>query len=51
MMPQLGAYQTLTPLLLAGAWAIVVLIAEMFAAERRHVGIGWLCIVGLAGFS
>jgi len=49
MMPQLGAYQTLTPLLLAGAWAIVVLIAEMFAADdRRHVGIGWLCIVGLA---
>lgn len=48
MMPQLGAYQTLTPLLLAGGWAIVVLIAEMFAADRRHVGIGWLCIVGLA---
>lgn len=47
MSTQLGTFQTVAPLLLASGWAILVLIAEMFAANRRHVGIGWLCVVGL----
>ncbi len=47
MMPQLGAIQNVAPLLLATGWALFVLIAEMFSVDRRHVGIGWLTIVGL----
>jgi NADH-quinone oxidoreductase subunit N len=41
-------WQLVTPLLLAGFWAVLVLGAEMFSASRRYVGLAWLTVVGLA---
>src|SRR6185503_21187120 len=42
-----SGWQVLAPLLLASAWAVLVLVAEMFSA-RRYTGVAWLCVVGLA---
>ena len=48
MTVQLGSYQALIPLVVASVWAVLVLIAEMFSAQRRYLAVGWLSIVGLA---
>jgi NADH-quinone oxidoreductase subunit N len=44
----LTGYHLLVPLLVASAWALLVLVAEMFSTGRRYVGIGWLSLLGLA---
>ncbi len=36
------------PLIVACAWGLLVLVAEMFSSGKRFTGIGWLTIVGLA---
>jgi NADH-quinone oxidoreductase subunit N len=43
-----ATWQALAPLLLASGWAILVLLAEMFSASRRYLGIAWLTVLGLA---
>jgi NADH-quinone oxidoreductase subunit N len=40
-------FPALMPVLLASAWAIVVLLAEMFSTSRRYRVVGWLSVVGL----
>jgi NADH-quinone oxidoreductase subunit N len=47
MTVQLGSYQALVPIAVASCWALLVLCAEMFSADRRHEGIGWLSVLGL----
>jgi NADH-quinone oxidoreductase subunit N len=48
MTGQGAGFPVLMPVVAAAAWAILVLVAEMFSAPRRYRGVGWLSIVGLA---
>lgn len=43
-----AGWQVLAPLLVASGWAVLVLLAEMFSASRRYVGVAWLTVIGLA---
>lgn len=36
------------PLLVGSAWALLVLVVEMFSTDRRFHGVAWLTILGLA---
>ena len=47
MTGQGAGFSVLMPIVAASAWAILVLVAEMFSAPRRYRGVGWLSIVGL----
>jgi NADH-quinone oxidoreductase subunit N len=47
MTAQWVGFPALMPLVVASAWAILVLIAEMFSSSRRYRVVGWLSIVGL----
>ena len=47
MTGQWVGFPALMPVLLASAWAILVLVAEMFSASRRYRVVSWLSIVGL----
>ncbi len=48
MTAQLGSYSVLAPILAAAAWAITVLLVEMFTDRRRYLTVGWLSVIGLA---
>jgi len=48
MTGQWVGFPALMPIIVASAWAILVLVAEMFSSSRRYRGVGWLSIVGLA---
>ncbi len=48
VIPSMAGLSALAPLAFACVWAMVVLASEMFSADRRFVGIGWLSLVGLA---
>jgi NADH-quinone oxidoreductase subunit N len=43
-----STWTVLVPLLAASLWGLVVLVAEMFATNRRFTGIAWLTIIALA---
>jgi NADH-quinone oxidoreductase subunit N len=42
-----STWMVLAPILAACGWGMVVLVAEMFATNRRFTGIGWLTIIAL----
>ncbi|HYC55787.1 MAG TPA: NADH-quinone oxidoreductase subunit N [Candidatus Binatia bacterium] len=42
------AMTPIIPLLVACAWATMVLLIEAFSSSRRFVGVAWLTVVGLA---
>lgn len=53
-MPQTMTLQSLLPvlpLLVGCAWALVVLVVEMFSTSRRFTGVAWLSILGLVGIA
>lgn len=39
------------PLVAGCAWAMVVLVVEMFTSSRRFTGVAWLSILGLVGIA
>ena len=39
------------PLLAGCAWALLVLVVEMFSTSRRFTGVAWLSILGLVGIA
>ncbi len=45
---QLGSYGLIAPTLAATAWALLVLVVEMFSARRRSLAVAWLSVIGLA---
>jgi NADH-quinone oxidoreductase subunit N len=39
------------PLVAGCAWALLVLVVEMFSSSRRFTGVAWLSLVGLVGIA
>ena len=37
------------PLLAGSAWAMLVIVVEMFSSNRRFTGVAWMSMLGLAG--
>ncbi len=44
----LASFAAAMPVIAASAWAILVLVAEMFTASRRYRDVAWLALIGLA---
>jgi NADH-quinone oxidoreductase subunit N len=39
------------PLVAGSAWAMLVLVVEMFSSNRRFTGVAWLTVLGLVGIA